>query len=76
MMATRRDLSEAVTDTLLSWGEEAVIALVLANPSARLTQTSLEGVIALSRSSRDLCAALLHRELGLGQSGTPAMDGR
>jgi len=61
MMATRRDLSEAVTDTLLSWGEEAVIALVLANPSARLTQTSLEGVIALSRSSRDLCAALLKR---------------
>jgi len=61
MMATRRDLSEAVTDTLLSWGEEAVIAAVLANPSARLTQTSLEGVIALSRSSRDLCAALLKR---------------
>lgn len=61
MMAARRDLSEAVTDTLLSWGEEAVIATVLANPSARLTQTSLEGVIALSRSSRDLCAALLKR---------------
>lgn len=61
MMAARRDLSEAVTDTLLSWGEEAVIAAVLANPSARLTQTSLEGVIALSRSSRDLCAALLKR---------------
>lgn len=61
MMAARRDLSEAVTDTLLSWGEEAVIAAVLANPSARLTQTSLEGVIALSRSLRDLCAALLKR---------------
>lgn len=61
MMAARRDLSEAVTDTLLSWGEEAVIAAVLANFSARLTQTSLEGVIALSRSSRDLCTALLKR---------------
>jgi len=61
MMAARRDLSEAVTDTLLSWGEEPVIAAVLANPSARLTQTSLEGVIALSRSSRELCTALLKR---------------
>jgi uncharacterized protein (DUF2336 family) len=56
-----RDLSEAVTDTLLGWGEEPVIAAVLANPSARLTQTSLEGVIALSRSSRALCTALLKR---------------
>jgi len=61
MMAAGRDLSEAVTDTLLSWGEEPVIAAVLANPSARLTQTSLEGVIALSRSSRALCTALLKR---------------
>jgi len=61
MMAARRDLSEAVTDTLLGWGEEPVIAAVLANPSARLTQTSLEGVIALSRSSRALCTALLKR---------------
>ena len=61
MMAARRDLAEAVTDTLLSWGEEPVIAAVLANPSARLTQTSLEGVIALSRSSRELCTALLKR---------------
>lgn len=61
MMAARRDLSEAVTDTLLSWGEEPVIAAVLANPSARLTQTSLECVIALSRSSRALCTALLKR---------------
>lgn len=61
MMAARRDLSEAVTDTLLSWGEEPVIAAVLANPSARLTQTSLESVIALSRSSRALCTALLKR---------------
>lgn len=61
MMAARRDLSEAVTDTLLSWGEEPVIAAVLANPSARLTQSSLEGVIALSRSSRALCTALLKR---------------
>jgi hypothetical protein len=74
MMATRRDLSEAVTDTLLSWGEEAVIAAVLANPSARLTQTSLEGVIALSRSSRDLCAALLKRH-ELRPSGADVMFG-
>lgn len=61
MMAGRRDLSEAVTDVLLSWGEAEVITAVLANPSARLSQTSLEGVIALSRGSPALCAAILKR---------------
>jgi uncharacterized protein (DUF2336 family) len=61
MIAARRDLSEVVTDTLLSWGEEAVITAVMANGSARLTQTALEGVIALSRTSRGLCPALLKR---------------
>lgn len=61
MTAARRDLSEAVTDVLLSWGEPEVIAAVLANASARLSQTSLEGVIALSRASPALCAAILKR---------------
>lgn len=61
MMAGRRDLSEAVTDALLSSEEEAVIGLLLANPSAQLTQAGLESVVALSRERPELCAALLKR---------------
>ncbi|AYG95186.1 DUF2336 domain-containing protein [Brevundimonas naejangsanensis] len=61
MIAARRGLSEAVTDVLLSWGEEAVIAAVLANSSARLSQTTLEGVIGVSRAAKALCPALLKR---------------
>ncbi|WP_427788942.1 DUF2336 domain-containing protein [Brevundimonas diminuta] len=61
MMAARRDLSEAVTDALLNMGEEAVVDLLLANPSAQLTQTGLESVVALSRQRPELCAALLKR---------------
>ena len=61
MMAARRGLSEAVTETLLSWGEEAVIAVVLRNDAARLSQSAMEGVIALSRGAPTLCALLLRR---------------
>lgn len=61
MIAGRRYLSEVVTDALLSRGEEAVTLLLLANASARLTQVGLEGVVALSREKRELCAALLKR---------------
>lgn len=61
MMASRRGLSEAVTETLLSWGEEAVIVAVLRNDSARLSQSALEGVIALSRGTAALCDLLLRR---------------
>lgn len=61
MIAARRGLSEAVTDVLLSWGEEAVIAAVLANASARLSQTTLEGVIGVSRAVKALCPVLLKR---------------
>jgi len=61
MMARRRDLSEAVTDALLERGEETVTAALLANAAARLTQTGLESVVALSRQNPHLCAALLKR---------------
>ncbi|MBD7941824.1 DUF2336 domain-containing protein [Brevundimonas guildfordensis] len=61
MMAARRGLTEAVTETLLSWGEEAVIAAVLRNDSARMPQSAIEGVIALSRGAPGLSALLLRR---------------
>lgn len=61
LIAERRGLSEVVTETLLSFGEEAVIEAVLRNNSARLAQVAVEGVVAMSRHSRGLCAPLLKR---------------
>lgn len=61
LIAERRGLSEVVTETLLSFGEDAVIEAVLKNTSARLAQGAIEGVVALSRQSRGLCAPLLKR---------------
>ena len=61
MMASRRGLSEVVTETLMSFGEEAVIEAVLRNPTARLGQAAVEGVVSLSRQNTALCGPLLKR---------------
>ncbi|HEY4586937.1 MAG TPA: DUF2336 domain-containing protein [Brevundimonas sp.] len=61
MMAARRGLSEVVTEALFNWGEEAVIAAVLRNDTARLPQSAIESVIALSRQAPALCALILRR---------------
>ncbi|WP_296175569.1 DUF2336 domain-containing protein [uncultured Brevundimonas sp.] len=61
LIAERRGLSEVVTEALLSFGEEAVVEAVLKNASARLAQAAIEGVVAISRQSRGLCAPLLKR---------------
>ncbi|MET4682817.1 DUF2336 domain-containing protein [Brevundimonas faecalis] len=61
MIASRRGLSEAVTETLLSFGEETVIEAVLRNDTARLSQAAIEGAVAVSRDARGLCAPLLRR---------------
>lgn len=61
LMASRRGLSEVVTETLLSFGENPVIEAVLRNTSARLSQVAVEGVVSLSRIERGLCTHLLKR---------------
>ncbi len=61
IMATRRGLSEVVTETLLSFGENEVIEAVLRNNSARLSQTAIEGVVSLSRLESRLCGPALKR---------------
>ncbi len=61
MMASRRGLSEVVTETLMSFGEDAVIEAVLRNPTARLSQAAVEGVVSLSRQNGRLCGPLLKR---------------
>lgn len=61
LMAGRRGLSEIVTETLLSFGEEAVIECVLRNTTARLSQLGIEGVVSLTRHSPQLREHLLRR---------------
>ncbi|MDI1325804.1 MAG: DUF2336 domain-containing protein [Brevundimonas sp.] len=61
LMASRRSLSEVVTETLLSFGESHVIEAVLRNNTARLCQTAIEGVVSLSRQEPQLCGPVLKR---------------
>lgn len=61
MIATRRGLSEIVTETLFSFGEMEVIEAVLRNTTARLSQLGIETVVGLSRQSPSLCSPLLKR---------------
>ena len=61
LMASRRGLSEVVTEALLGFGESQVIEAVLRNASARLSQVAIEGVVSLSRADRGLCGPLLKR---------------
>jgi len=61
LMASRRGLSEVVTETLMSFGESPVIEAVLRNNTARLSQTAIEGVVSLSRQDSQLCGHVLRR---------------
>ncbi len=61
LMASRRGLSEVVSETLLSFGETPVIEAVLRNTTARLSQVAMEGVVSLSRTERSLCRSILRR---------------
>ena len=61
LMASRRALSEVVTETLLGFGESHVIEAVLRNGTARLSQTAIESVVSLSRQAPQLCGPALKR---------------
>lgn len=61
LMASRRGLSEVVTETLMSYDEQAVIEALLRNTTARLSQGGVEHVVGLSRRMPALCKHLLRR---------------
>ncbi len=61
LIAQRRGLSEVVTEQLIAFEEAAVIDMVLRNPTVRISQTSLETVVGLSRNVPALCGPLLKR---------------
>lgn len=60
-MAGRRNLSEAITDALVSHLEPAVLDRVLHNREARLSQTAIEELVAVSRDAVGLIDPLLKR---------------
>lgn len=60
-IAKRRNLREAVTDTLMQTGEAAVIEAVLRNGTAHLSTQGIDLAVAASRQSPQLAAALVGR---------------
>jgi uncharacterized protein (DUF2336 family) len=61
LMASRRALSEIVSETLIGFGEPATIEAILRNNTARISQSAIEGVVSLTRSHPELAALLLKR---------------
>lgn len=61
LMASRRGLSEIVTETLLGFGDVAVAEALMRNMTARLSPSGVETVVNLSRSHPGLCGYLLKR---------------
>ena len=72
LIATRRGLSEVVTEALINAGEERVIEAVMRNTSARLSQIGIEHIVSLSRQTPSYCAHLLKR-IELRPSGAYVM---
>ncbi len=61
LMASRRGLSEVVTESLIAFDEPAVIQALLRNTTARLSQPGIEAIVSLSRTTPELCEHLLRR---------------
>ena len=61
LMASRRGLTEVVTETLMSFDEQSVIECLLRNTTARLSQSGVEHIVGLSRQMPVLCGHLLRR---------------
>jgi uncharacterized protein (DUF2336 family) len=72
LMAQRRGLSEVLTETLMSPGEPEVLAALLRNATARLSQPGIEMMVGMSRDHPALCDLLLRRP-ELRPSGAYAM---
>jgi uncharacterized protein (DUF2336 family) len=61
LLASRRGLSEVVTETLIAHEEPQVIEALLRNTTTRLSQSGVEAVVSLSRQTPALCMHLLRR---------------
>lgn len=61
MIASRRGLSEVISDALVEHAELAVAEALMRNDSAQLGQTGLETLVAMSQSHPSITALLLRR---------------
>lgn len=61
LIASRRGLSEVVTEALIGFGEERVVEALMRNTTARLSQIGVEQIVNLSRQTLGYCAHLLRR---------------
>jgi uncharacterized protein (DUF2336 family) len=61
-IATRRNLSESVTEALIHCNDPAVIETMLRNPFTKLSAAGVDMIVALSRQHVGLAPALLTRE--------------
>ncbi|MFI4973531.1 MAG: DUF2336 domain-containing protein [Caulobacterales bacterium] len=61
LIAQRRGVSEVICEALIDGGETLVIEALLRNDQARLSQSAIEAVVALSRFQTQLTPMLLRR---------------
>jgi uncharacterized protein (DUF2336 family) len=61
LIASRRGLSEVVTEALIFAGEERVIEALMRNVTARLSQAGVEQIVNLSRHTPAYCVHMLKR---------------
>jgi uncharacterized protein (DUF2336 family) len=61
LLATRPQLSEAVTDVLIDRGDVDVMRVVTANPGAKISEGGFARLISEARQSKEITAMLLNR---------------
>jgi len=61
MIANRRHVSEVISEALVEGGETLVIEALLRNENARLSNSAIEAIVAMTRDSSTLAPMLLRR---------------
>ena len=62
VIALRRNLSDAVVDTLVEFMEEEVCETILKNQNAALSETAIQRILTISRSHKPYIGLLIKRE--------------
>jgi hypothetical protein len=61
LIAMRRGVSEVVSDVLIEFAEPAVVEALLRNEMARLSNSGIEAIVALTRGDSRLAPAMMRR---------------
>ena len=62
MIAQRRQISDAVSDSLVQYLEEEVVELLLKNKGAEFSETALQRILTVSRNNKNYIKLLIKRE--------------